>query len=427
MEANANLPPHYRRNFIAFLVDYFMFDVGMNFLSQTAVLPSLVRHLTDSAPLIGLVSTLQTGGWLLPQLIAASYVASQPRKKPYIVIPALIGRLTYPLLAFAIWKLAVPSPDLTLILLFVSITIFFASDGLASVPWFDLLSKSLPATRRGRLIGLSQMTGGITSVGAGIAVGYILGPSGPDFPANYATLFAIASACFLISLIAILPIKEQPDTATPERLSWRAFFSQLAGVMRLDVTFRLVILIRLFVTWGSMAAPFYVIYALDVLHFDQGVVGIFVSAQVIGGILSGLGMGYIGERVGTRAIIRLAAAMAVIVPLLALLVAGVRHLLAGDVVVYAYALIFAVSGAVGNAQLAGFMNYILEAAPNHQRPAYIGLANTLGGVALVAPFLGGWIVQLTGSYTVLFVATAFICFLGLIGTAWMEEPRHRAV
>jgi hypothetical protein len=56
--------PHYRRNFICFVLDYVFFGVGMAFVSQTTVLPSFVSQLTDSALLIGLSSTIQTGAWL---------------------------------------------------------------------------------------------------------------------------------------------------------------------------------------------------------------------------------------------------------------------------------------------------------------------------------------------------------------------------
>jgi hypothetical protein len=66
---------HYRQNFICFVLDHVFFGVGLAFVSQTTVLPSFISQLTDSAPLIGLASTIQTGAWLLPQLLAASYLA----------------------------------------------------------------------------------------------------------------------------------------------------------------------------------------------------------------------------------------------------------------------------------------------------------------------------------------------------------------
>jgi MFS family permease len=422
MFSNSNLPPNYHRNFVALLGDYFFFGVAMSFVSQTTVMPSLVRQLTDSAPLIGLVTTLQSGGWLLPQLVAANYVAGKLLKKPYIVIPALVGRMTYPLLALAIWWLALPCPTLTLVLFFLVLTVFIACDGLASVPWFDLFSKSLPPERRGRLIGIAQMSTGLAGVGVGLAVHQILGPNGPGFPTSYALLFAVASGFFFLSLLSFIQLREQPEESPQDRQPWSAFLSRLTEVMRANRAFRLVIIVRLLVTWSSMAVPFYVIYALDVLRFDQGAVGVFLSAQVVGGILSGLVMGYISERRGTRAVIRFSAWMAMGTPLLALGVSWLHLLLPAVLLLYVYALIFVVLGALGNANMAGFMNYILEIAPAADRPAYVGLANTLGSLVLAAPFLGGWVLQIS-SYTVLLAATAAICLMGLIASGWLDEPR----
>jgi MFS family permease len=426
MPFNGELPPHYRRNFAALLGDFFFFGVAMSFISQSTVMPSLVRQLTSSAPLIGLVTTILSGGWMLPQLIMANYVTGKPIKKPYVIIPALLGRLGHPLLALAIWLLAVPYPNLVLVLFFLVLSLFIMTDGIASVAWFDVFSKSLPPARRGRLVGLAQMSTGIAGIGAGIAVSHILGPNGPGFPVNYALLFAIASGFFFLSLLSFAQVREMPLEVAQGRLPWSSYLGRLISVMRADYLFRLVILVRLLVMGGNMAIPFYVVYALDVLQFDQGVVGVFLSAQVVGSILSGLVMGYIGERRGTRAVIRLTAVMAVSAPALALGISWLRLWLPEGLLMHVYALIFAILGALGNANMAGFMNYILEIAPAAERATYVGLANTLGSVILIVPFLGGWVLQ-AFSYPVLLSVTAIVCLAGLISTIWLGEPRQRRI
>lgn len=414
-----------RRNFLALWGDYFFFGVAMHFLSQTTVLPSLVRHLTDSAPLIGLVSTIQTGGWLLPQLIAANYVADKPLKKRYVAIPALAGRLLYPFLAWAIWAWAEPHPRLTLALFYLAYSLFVLADGLASVPWFDVFSKSLPPRLRGRLVGWAQMTMGIAGIGAGLAVGRILGAEGPGYPANYALLYLIASVSLGLSLLSFLQVRERPSQEVAARMPWAHFLPQLARVLREDRSFRALIITRLLVGWSGMAMPFYVVYALDVLGFQPGVIGTFVSAQVVGGILSGAAMGYIGEHKGTRAVIRFAAVFALASPLTALALAFVREALPVGWLIYAYSLIFAALGALANANMAGFMNYILEIAPEAERPLYVGLANTLSSLVLLAPLVGGLILE-AASFHGLMLATAAVTAMGFILSLGLGEPRERA-
>jgi hypothetical protein len=75
----------------------------------------------------------------------------------------------------------------------------------------------------------------------------------------------------------------------------------------------------------------------------------------------------------------------------------------------------------GNANIAGFLNWVLEYAPASDRPMYIGFANTLNGVTL----LGGWILAATGSYPVLFSVAAVGPVLSLFLLRKLPEPRRR--
>ena len=74
--------------------------------------------------------------------------------------------------------------------------------------------------------------------------------------------------------------------------------------------------------------------------------------------------------------------------------------------------------------LPGFINFVLELAPPGERSTYIALANTLSGILLVVPFLGGWLLEAT-SYPVLFTATMGGVALGLALTFPLSEPRQK--
>ena len=88
--AGQRVYPHYRRNFVALVADFAGFGLGFAFYSPSTVLPAFVSELTSSAPLIGLISTLLTGAWLLPQLFAANILAARDRRRG----PAGGGRLS---------------------------------------------------------------------------------------------------------------------------------------------------------------------------------------------------------------------------------------------------------------------------------------------------------------------------------------------
>jgi MFS family permease len=82
-------------------------------------------------------------------------------------------------------------------------------------------------------------------------------------------------------------------------------------------------------------------------------------------------------------------------------------------------------GALNSSYMSGFMNFVLELAPSEERPTYIALTNTLCGVLLVVPFLGGWLLQAT-SYTILYAVTAGGVAFALLLTFRLEEPRQNA-
>lgn len=184
----------YRRNFTAIAGDWISFLVGMAFVNYTSVVPSLVNQLTDFAPLIGLVTTIANGAWLLPQLIAAHYVTNRERKKPYVMATGLAGRPMYLLVALAIFLTGDTYPWLILALFFLAETVFTIADGLSMVAWFDIISKSIPPTKRGRLYSTGQIGGGLLAIAAGLVVRLILGPRGPAFPYNYGLLFLLSAA-----------------------------------------------------------------------------------------------------------------------------------------------------------------------------------------------------------------------------------------
>jgi len=158
------------------------------------------------------------------------------------------------------------------------------------------------------------------------------------------------------------------------------------------------------------------------LHFSAEAIGLFISSQVVGGILAGFVLGYLNERSGSKIVIHCSTILAIAAPLLALLMEPIAHL-AGASVIYVYSLIFLAIGALNSSYMSGFMNFVLELAPSDERPTYIALTNTLCGVLLVAPLLGGWLLQAT-SYPVLFAVTAVGIAFGLVLTFRLEEPRQ---
>jgi MFS family permease len=412
------LPPHYRWNFGAFLVDYVVFGIALNFFNPTSLLPAFVGELTDSALVIGSISSVFSGSWLLPQLIAARIINDKPRKKPYL-LAGLSGRAAFWIIALGLgFGLGQRSPAAMLALFFICLALWAMTDGVASVAWFEMMAQAIPFKRRGRLIGTAQVASGLAGIGAGAWIGQIL--SHLSFPGNYTLIFALASTLLIPSTVALSLLREVPSSAVPQEANEPAKkeprLKRLATWLKLpfaNPAFRHLMICRIMVGMVGLATPFYVQHAIKELRLPQSAVGDFIIAQTIAGVAASALLGLVYEHWGTQQVIRIGSAAAILGPLFAL----IAHTASGQLTP-AYPLVYVFLGIINSAWVMGFFNYLLEIAPEGMRPTYIGISNFVMGTLTLTPVMGGWLLERT-SYTILFglatalVAAGFLFSLGL--------------
>jgi MFS family permease len=401
-----NPPDHYRRNFAAIFGDFVGFAVAMTFVSTTTVLPALVGYLTDSEIAVGLISSVSHGAWLLPQLIFANLLTSKRQKKPYIMRGGAIGRPLYLVYGVAFGLSLYLYPSLAIAVLFLVQIVFFATDSLVSVAWFDVLAKAIPEARRGRLIGGAQLASGVLAIGAGGLIAALLGDNGPPFPYNYSLILVLASACLLFSLASLSLVVEPDEPVEETRPAWRDYLPRLRDTLRTDGVFTRLIMVRVLAGFDGLALGFYILFATRELGLPLATVGLFTSAQTVGRILASVGLGAVAERAGSHRVVQVATAIGVTAP-----VAGLALFLAGPqstaVTAAVLAWVFVTIGITVSSTMLGYYNYVLELAPAGQRPTYIGLFNTIGGLLILLPAVGGWILEIS-SYGILFAVTAIV-------------------
>jgi MFS family permease len=402
----STLPPNYRWNFVVFLVDIICFGVAFTFASVSSVIPSFVGQLTDSPPVIGMADVVFRGSWLLPQLITSRFIIDKPRKKPYM-IGGLIGRVTFWVTALALWMGLDRYPAAMLALFFINLGIFAACDGFTSVAWFDVLSRTIPVRRRGRLLGTSQFISGLLGAGVGVLVGQIL--ERQPFPHNYALLFTLAGLALLPSTVALLLVREPAlesaalEADEQKKSNWLEPFA--------DSNFRRLMASRLLVGMITLCTSFYVVHAEEALHLPESVIGAFVTAETLARVGASVVLGLVSERWGSQYVARVGSAVAFVGPLLAL----AADLAGGGWFVWAYPLVYVALGVINSTWMLGFLNYLLEIAPEGKSPAYTGLGNTAMGVLTLTPLVGGWLLQTT-SYVALFGVTTVLVAAGFLFT-----------
>lgn len=418
-----NLPiarRHLRRNWIAFFGDYIFFGIGLTFASTSTILPAFAAALTDNKILIGATSAIWTGGWLLPQIFAAHWLSDKPRKWPVMFWGELIGRPMFAV--FVVWLLVAGPryPALTLVFFLFTIAYFVTTDAVVALAWFDMMGKALAPDTRGRMIGIGQVVTGLAALGAGAIIRFALSAQGPTFPYNFALILGMASAAFTLSEISCAFIVEPPEAVAEFRPSIGDYLPQLARLLQSDPAFGRVTLVRLLAGLGALASTFYVLYATQVLNLPPTAIGLFAGAATIGTALSGILLGVVADSLGTHRVVQIVTWCQFAVPALALMFQlGVF----GSATGFLFPVLYVLLGIFDGSVLLGFLNYVLEVAPPGQRPTYMGLINTISGLLVLVPLIGGWILE-HASYPLLFALAAAGTLAGAVLALGLPSPRR---
>jgi MFS family permease len=425
-----------RRNIFVYMGDTITFITGLSFIPATTVLVGLASRLTDDKALIGAVAMSWSVSWLIPQLVAARLVHGKRRQKPYLIIPSIIGRQM--MLLFALWLLfsnAQP-PLLTVWVLIAAVVLFNICDAIAGISWFDMMSRNLTPRQRGRTLAMGQLIGSLVGIGSGFVVERVLAPGGLPFPQNYAVIFVCAWIGFMASFFIICFLQENPmSEETVERSREGSFFTHVREALRSDEVYRRLLLVRILTGVENMAAAFYVVYITERLQLPDSAIGVFSVAYIVGGILGVALFGMLAERAGPRRVIHAATLLQATAPLLALLVAlspGLQTTAPG-LAYTVFVVILAINGAVVRSTMLGFSGYTIDRAPERRRAIYVGVFNTLGGVAALTPVLGGFFLDAAArslggpvSYALMFGAVALCAISGVLIALRLPPPVRAA-
>ncbi len=415
---NSTRPRHLRRNFILLLTDYTLFGMAISLMGNTTVVPDLVNRLTSSDVLVGLSGSLYQFAWLMPQLLFAQIINRSARRMPYMSRTVLPFRLSLGIMSAVIFFSSADNRSGILIAFLTGYAFFALGDGLVTIVWADFLGSAIPERWRGVLFGLGQTGVAFSVLGTREIIRFMLGPSGPPFPQNYGLMFGISTFIFVVAAIALTLVAEEEHPVPLEPgPPMRQYLAYLGRVLRDDRDFRRLTIVRLLLDLSMMGVPFYVIFGEHELKLRrEALVGDTLLIMTIGTTIASIVMGWLSRRSGSRAVIRSSGVASILHPALALL-----SLTLGQPSLY---LAFLTVGFVNAVVAPGYFDWIITHAPPDRRPIYVGLANTISAVSHLAPFLGGFILNLT-SYSVLFVVSIVFAVTGLISTALLSEPRRR--
>jgi MFS family permease len=406
---------NYRHNAIVNMLDGTFFWLGASFFASRTVLPVYLSHLTDSELVIGLLAMIANTGWLLPQLFTANWVQRLPRKKVAVVgVGFVTERLPVILLVPAAW-LATRSPSLAAAALLLLFAWHIVGAGVVAVAWQDMLAKIIPLKSRGRFFGITNFGGTATGVLGAIAAAWVLDRY--DFPYSYMLCFGAGALFISISWVFLMLTREPAQVSQETAVSQVEYWQRLPAILRSQQNFRRYLLSQIVGAIGGMGFGFVTVYAVERWQLADSQAAGFTTTMLIGQAAANLLFGALADRKGHKLVLELSI-------LAAALAVGWASVAPSPTWFH---VVFALMGAGAAGFLLSGILIVFEFCAPDERPTYIGLSNTVTGVAAgVAPMIGGWLASAAG-YRIVFVL-AFV--VGLMGFAllrwWVREPRQMA-
>jgi len=410
----ASIRKHLRFNLAVNMMDAGFFGMGWGFGSIGTIIPLFVSHMTSSALLIGLIPAIHAVGWQLPQLFMANSVSRLRHYKPMVMLMTIQERLPFLGLALVAVFLSKLGNTLALVLTFALLVWQGLGSGFTANAWQSMIAKIIPSDWRGTFFGGQAAIANILMSIAAIAAGYIL--DRVHAPINFTVCFLLTFTGLALSYISIGLTREPVDQEKliPERQSspWKGGFD----ILRRDKNFTAFLVIRILSQFATMGFSFYIVYGL--LHFGMSdlTAGFLTAALTISSTIANAVMGWLGDRLGHRAML---IAGSVSVALSSLIAWGAPS------IGWLYP-VFILNGLANVAIWTIGMAITVEFGNEENRPTYIGLSNTLvAPFTIIAPLIGGLIAETAG-----FQTTFMVSAIGGVVTAvllfWLvRDPRPR--
>jgi MFS family permease len=371
------------RNFLALTGDFVFFSIGFAFFDPLVVVPAFVKEFTGSEFLVGILSAIRALMVTAPQLLAASILVAQPRKKPVLIASSILGRLPILILALASWWWGNSHLGLVIAILAMAVAVFYTSEGFNGVSWPVLVGKVLPDNIRGRFLGLGQLLSSLGAAVAGYGVNRILDIPARVISVRWALVFAAGFVILMLSVVSMFFIREQGDEKQQSQSGIRESIRMMRQYLRSDVNLRRVVIVQLVLYTAGAVSPFFVIRAREILPGAASQLGTFLILQSIGSAVAAVAGGYLVDRVGSWAAIRLGA----VVKVAMLGVVTLAGILSFPLLLYYVTFFFL--GYINGSSWWSFSAYLLDIATHDQRPIYLAASGILTSILVFNPVIAG--------------------------------------
>ena len=395
-----------QRNYYAFLWHAAFFALTAAFTEINTVLPSLVVKVGGGTVLIGLLTAIMVGTPIIGQLLFASFLHLQPRKRGFLLLGVGLRVAALAVVAAILASGEKLLPQTLIVSVFVLMFVFALSGTFAGVSYTDILGKSLAIEQRGRFFVNRQILTSLGFLFTAPASRWILGHF--EYPTNYVWMFSLASGLLFIASFGFWAIDEE---ATEPSGDVHTFISVLKAIpchLKENPALRHYIFLVNLTGFGLTLMPFYIAYASRHYGLSGAQVGNYLMVQIAGMILSSFFWGRFVQRHGFAAVVRGCIVCGTLLPLLVLTLSGVP--------LPVFLAVFFLMGVAISARKIAFDGLLIEITTNTNRALHKGIVGATSLTTALFPLVAGGLILWSG-YPPVFVTVSL-----LVGCAWFIVP-----
>lgn len=393
-------------------------DVPQNFFRQvfattlTSLGDTLTNPKTTLAWLLGVVGApvaliawlvpIRESGSMLPQLFIDARIRRYARRKGIWVLGSLLQATALVAMGLAAW---LTEGTLAGTLIIACLIVFSLARGLCSVASKDVIGKTVPKTRRGRMNGLATSLSGWLALGFGLYC--LIWPPADDDMLFYAALLIAAAMLWLLAALIYQRIEEAPGATDGGGNAIEKAWSSLS-LLRHDQPFRRFVITRALLLCSALSAPYYVLLGQQ-LSTGLSMLGAFLVANGLASSLSAYVWGSLSDRSSRQVMIYAAFLASLLGPLVIAI-----HLwaaLPASLHAWLFPLAFFVLGIAHSGVRVGRKTYVLDMAGGNKRTDYVAVGNSVIGLILLATGLFGLLSSLIGAAGMLLLLSG----IGLLG------------
>jgi MFS family permease len=401
---------HVPRNFTLNVLNGSSTKLAEELISPSVTLPWILSALGAPAFMSGLLVPIKNAGSLMPQLLVSGQIRAFAIRKHFWTIAAVIQAICMILAGLAAYSL---DGNIASWVILLMLLLFSIASGVASVAFKDVVAKTIPKGQRGQMLAWRATLGGVLSLIAGLSLYFLIGENAGIV--TYFTLFLIAAVLWLFAAALFYGIDESPGATAGGRNP----VSELKNgwnLLKTDINLRKFVITRALLMAIPLATPFYVLIGKSTVDDSIAAFGLLIVATGFANIVSSPFWGRYTDK-SSRIMMVVTAFLGIFTAAYVLVFPFLPETFQN---IYSFLPVFVLNGMAHAGARLSRKTYLIDFAPEAERPLYVALSNTLIGLFTIVAAGIGFIAELW-SIEALVIFLAAMMFVSAILSFRLKE------